>query len=372
MNGVSARRLFAIVKKESLQIVRDPSTLIVAFVLPVALLFLFAFAVSLDVRRVPLGVVLESDSEAAQAMAASFAGSRYFRVTPARDRREVAAQVVAGRLRGYVVIPQDFDRRLRSSDAALVQVVTDGGQPMLANFVANYARAAATATLSERRDGAGAGGIVLQPRFWFNPELESRRALVPGAIAIVMTMIGVLLTALVVAREWERGTMEGLLSTPVTLIELLVGKLLPYFALGMLATAITATLAVTLFGVPMRGSVLTLFVAAAVFMFPALSQGVLISVVARNQFTASQVAMISAFLPTFLLSGFLFEIAAMPAPLRFISYFVPARYFIAILQTVFLVGDVWSLILPQLAAIFALGALLFLAARSRLKKNLER
>lgn len=364
-------RLPALVVKEALQVLRDPSTLLVAFVLPVVLLFLFAYAVSLDIRRMPVGVALESDSQPAQELAAAFGGSRFFSVVPARDRRELQAELVGGRIRGYVVIPADLERRLRQAGREpLVQVVTDGSQPNTAGFVGNRAQGVVTGWLAGR-GGAAPGGIQLLPRFWFNAELESRRALVPGALAIVMTMIGTLLTALVVAREWERGTMEGLLSTPASVVEILLGKLLPYFALGLLATLIGAGLAVGLFGLPLRGSWAALLLSAAVFLIPALGQGLLISAVARNQFVAAQVALLTGFLPALLLSGFLFEISSMPKPIQWLTHAVPARHFNAALQTIFLVGDVWPLLLRQLAAMAAIGLFFFAAARARTRKSLE-
>ncbi|MCB1677730.1 MAG: ABC transporter permease [Halioglobus sp.] len=366
------RRLAALVHKESLQAVRDPSTILIAFVLPVVLLFLFAYAVSLDVREVRIGVVLESDSAAAQALAAAFAGTRYLAVTPARERREVAGQVVSGTLRGYVVIPQDFERRLAARvPQPLVQVITDGSQPNTANFVANYAQGVVQTWRAGRADGAPAAGVALEPRYWFNAELESRRALVPGAIAIVMTIIGTMLTALVVAREWERGTMEAVLSTPASVAEILVGKLLPYFALGMAATLGSAALAIFVFDVPLRGSLAALLLLSAVFLIPALGQGLLISALTRNQFLASQIALFSGFLPAFLLSGFFFEIDAMPPPIQVITYAIPARYFVSSLQTVFLAGDVWPVFLPDLAAMAAIGMLFFAIAKRKTRKNLE-
>ncbi len=366
------RRLMALVRKESLQAMRDPSTILVAFVLPAVLLFLFAYAVSLDVREVRIGVVLESDGASAQSLAAAFSGTRYLKVTPARDRREVAAQVVSGELRGFVVIPQDFERRLASRvPQPLLQVITDGSQPNTATFVANYAQGVVQNWAISRSGGAPISAIELEPRYWFNPELESRRALVPGAIAIVMTIIGTMMTALVVAREWERGTMEAVMSTPASVVEILIGKLLPYFVLGMIATLGSAALAILVFHVPLRGSVLALMTLSAVFLIPALGQGLLISSVTRNQFLASQIALFSGFLPAFLLSGFFFEIDAMPLSIRAITYLVPARYFVSSLQTVFLAGDVWAVFIPDLAAMAAIGLLFFAIARSRTHKNLE-
>ena len=369
------RRFSAIARKETLQIFRDPSTLLVAFVLPVVMLFLFAFAVSLDTRNVRLGVVLESDTEAAQSLAAAFAGSRYFSVTPARDRREVEPAVIAGRLRGYVLIPQDFTSRLlRGQSDGLVQIITDGTQPNTASFVASYAQGVVSNWLASRTPGTATEppAITLEPRFWFNPEIESQRALVPGAIAVVMTIIGTLLTALVVAREWERGTMEGLFSTPATIAEIILGKLIPYFLLGLAATAISALLAVWAFGVPLRGSAAALMLLAAVFLIPALGLGLLISTIARNQFIAAQLALLAGFLPAYLLSGFLFEISSMPKIIQLITHIVPARYFNTGLQTVFLAGDVWPLLLPSLGAMALLGTLLFAVVVRKTRKSLER
>jgi len=370
------RRLRALVYKESLQALRDPSTLLIAFVLPVVLLFLFAYAVSLDVRQVRIGVVVESPGASAQALAAAFAGTRYLDVSFARDRREVADQVVSGRLRGFVVIPQDFERRLAErSGEPLVQVVTDGSQPNTANFVSNYAQG----VVQTWRAGLGASAaapvvapvVALEPRYWFNAELESRRSLVPGSIAIVMSIIGTMLTALVVAREWERGTMEAVLSTPASVAEILVGKLLPYFVLGMLATLAATALAVFVFDVPLRGSLVALLLLSAVFMVPALGQGLLISSLARNQFLAAQIALFSGFLPAFMLSGFLFEIDAMPAPIQALTWLIPARYFVSSLKTVFLAGDIWAVLAPNLLAMAVIGVLFFVLAQRATRKNLE-
>ena len=207
------QRLRALIYKESLQALRDPSTLLIAFVLPVVLLLLFAYAVSLDAKNIRIGVVLESPGASAQTLAAAFSTTDYLDASFAHDRREVADKLVSGKLRGYVVIPQDFEQRLalRGSEP-LVQIVTDGSYPNTANYVENYAKGVVQSWRAGLDVGALPQTVVLEPRYWFNAELESRRALVPGAIAIVMTIIGTMLTALVVAREWERGTMEAVLS----------------------------------------------------------------------------------------------------------------------------------------------------------------
>lgn len=366
----SLRRLAALVRKESFQAVRDPSTILIAFVLPAIMLFLFAYAVSLDIRQVNIGLVLETDAPAARSLAAAFSGTRYFRVTPARDRREVADDIVGGRLRGMVVIPQDFDRRLEAGETPLIQVVTDGSQPNTANFVANYAQGVVDLWRAART-GESQALVTFEPRFWFNAEVESRRFLLPGAIAIIMTMIGTLLTALVLAREWERGTMEAVMATPASVPEILIGKLAPYFVLGLAATAISTLLSTAFFDVPLRGSWWALLLLSSVFLVGALGQGLLISALAKNQFIAAQVALFSGFMPAFMLSGFLFEIDAMPWPVRLLTYLVPARYFVASLQTVFLAGDLWGVLWHNIVIMLGLGGALVLIARLATRKRLD-
>lgn len=373
--GFSVARLAALVRKESLQVVRDPSAILIAFALPVLLLFLFAYAVSLDVRGVRLGVVLESDASEAQSLAAAFDATPYFEIIPARDRREVVPKLVASKIRGFVVIPQDFERRLRTSagSESLIQVVTDGSQPNTANFVAGYADGVVANWLAGRGAGNAAGLLPVRfdPRFWFNPEIESRRFLIPGAIAIIMTIIGTLLTALVVAREWERGTMEAVMSTPAGILEILLGKLLPYFVLGIAATLGCALISIALFDVPLRGSWAALLLLSCTFLVPALGQGLLISTLARNQFVASQIALLSGFLPAMLLSGFIFEIDSMPVIIRAITHVVPARYFVSSLQTVFLAGNVWSVFLPNMFAMLAIGGVFLGITARKSRKSLD-
>jgi ABC-2 type transport system permease protein len=336
------------------------------------LLFLFAFAVSLDVRDVRLGVVLESDSAEAQSLAAAFAGTRYFDVIPARDRREIEPALITGGVHGIVVIPSDFGRRLIAPQRGpLVQIITDGTQPNTASFVGGYAEGVVNNWLASH-SGSDQLLVGLAPRFWFNAEIESRRFLIPGAIAIVMTMIGTLLTAMVVAREWERGTMEAIMATPASILEILIGKLLPYFGLGLVATLGCAAAAVLLFDVPLRGSWLALLAISAVFLVPALGQGLLISALARNQFVAAQLALISGFLPALLLSGFLFEIDSMPIVIRGLTRIVAARYFVESLQSVFLAGDVWSQFLPNMLAMLTIGAAFFTITALKTKKSLDR
>jgi len=368
--AINAMRLKALIYKEALQIMRDPSAIIIAFVLPVVLLFLFATAVSLDIKQVPIGVVQLSNSQEANTLYSAFKGSRYFKVYSARDRAQVETLLIDEVIDGFVVIPLDLKTRLvKQQYNGLVQVITDGAQPNTANFVTNYTKGVVQSWLSDQ--GVQASQIPINSRVWYNPEIESKKFLVPGAIGIVMTMIGTMLTALVIAREWERGTMEALLSTPTSISEILLGKLIPYFILGMTATLMSAILAQWVFQVPFRGSWFALFCISAAFMIPALAQGLLISTLAKNQFIASMTALLSAFLPAFLLSGFLFEIDSMPILIQWLTKILAVKYFISSIQAVFLTGDVWELFLPDIGAMLLIGIVLFAIAFKKTHKSLE-
>jgi ABC-2 type transport system permease protein len=370
--GSRARRLWALMVKESRQIVRDPSSLLIAFVLPVILLFLFGYGVSLDATRTRIGLVVEQPTPAAVELANGFRGSTYFQVTSGRDRREFEPLLDRGKLRGIVVIPADFEAQLhRRSRPAAIQVIVDGSDPNTASLVQGYAQGVVStwSRLRAAERGRTAPSGVVRDRVWFNPELSSRFFLVPGSVAIVMALVGTLLTALVIAREWERGTMEAVMATPVTSLELLLGKVIPYFVLALLSMSLCALIAVLVFGVPFRGSVPALLLVSGSFLLPALGQGLLISAATKNQFLASQISLLTAFLPTFLLSGFLFEISSMPRWIQWITVIVPARYLIPSLQTVFLAGDLWPFLLRNIAVLLALGALLLgLSVRTTRKR----
>ncbi len=370
----SPRRLGALIRKESIQIVRDPSSILIALILPVVLLFLFGYAVSLDSTRLRLGVVLEERTVDSESLLAALRDSKYFLVTPGASRREAEADLTAGRTRGLVVVPVNFSRYLLSggTEGAPLQVIADGSEPNTANFVQNYVRAAVggwqQARLLERGILVPPARVDLQPRMWFNPSLESKNFLVPGSIAIVMTLIGTLLTALVVAREWERGTMEALMATPVSIQELVLGKLVPYFTLGMGSMLFCTLVATLVFGVPLRGSVVALALVTAVFLVSALGLGLLLSTLAKSQFMAGQVALVIGFLPAFQLSGFIFEISAMPRWIQAITFLFPARWFVQSLQTLFLAGDVPA-VLWRDGAILVGFAVLFVFLTSRVTRK---
>lgn len=369
------RRVSALVVKESAQILRDPSTFLIAFVLPMILLFLFGYAVSLDSSRTRIGLVVQDSSGPALRLAEAYRTSRYFEVTTVHSVAEVRDRMADGELRAIIVIPQDFGRGVSRGRVPPIQIITDGSQPNTASFAASYGEGVrqtwAAAEGLERNPRAAGPPVTISARYWYNPELKSRYFLVPGSIANVMTMVGTLLTALVIAREWERGTMEAMMATPISMTEFIASKVIPYFFLAQASMALCAVIGVWVFGVPFRGSVLTLLAIASAFLMPALGLGLFISAATKSQFVASQVALLTAFLPTFLLSGFIYEIGSMPWPIQALTYLVPARYLIPSLESVFLAGDQWGLILPNIAVMLGFGALFFTLSFRVTRRSLD-
>jgi ABC-2 type transport system permease protein len=379
MRAARLRRLAGLIRKESLQILRDPSSFLIAGVLPLLLLFIFVFGVTLDLRRVPIAVVIEWPSPEADSFLASCRNSRYFDTRLARHRAEVEHELVSGRIKGIVVLASDFSDRLGRGDTAPIQVLVDGSDPNTAALVQNYVAGLWANWLEQESasrdvlvDRPRAAPLVLAtPRTWFNPEMDSQLALLPGAVGIVLTMIGTLLTSLVVAREWERGTMEALLASPVTPREVLAGKVVPYFGLGMVAMALSVSVTVFGFGVPFRGSILALVAISSAYLAVMLGLGLLISTLAKNQFAASQGALITGFLPAFELSGFIFEIDSMPLPVRVLASVLPPRYYVSSLQTLFLAGDVPSVLVPNGLVLVFMAAMLFAALARATSDRLE-
>lgn len=371
----SLRRIKALVVKEFYQVFKDPSSILISIVLPLILLFLYGFGVSLDFDHLRIGLVLEDTAPDVQSFAKSLTDSRYFDVKIAFNRNEFYHDIVKGDIRGFVLVPSYFTAfRNRKDNIAPILVIADGGETNTANFVVNYVTGAFQNWLQQESISSNLKGLPhvnIQSRFWYNEQLESRNFLIPGSIALIMTLVGTLLTALIVAREWERGTMEALMSTPVTIFEILISKMIPYFTLAMLSMSICVFVATYFYHVPLRGSILVLGMTCAIFLIPALGLGLLISTVTKNQVTASQLAIVSGFLPAYMLSGFLFEISSMPVYIQAITYITPARYFVSNLQTLFLVGNVWSLILKNLFFILVLGCVVFLILAKKTVKRLD-
>lgn len=357
------RRLLALIKKETLQVRRDPSCILITFVLPVILLFIFGFGLSLDAEHVKVAIVAEDRSPMAMSLWNSFEQTKY--IDPVLYERRVEAQqaVVDSHIRGLVVIRSDFSQQLLSSHKASVQLITDGVETNTATILESYVQGVLGTWAGHQSRERGAQGpmiIDVQNRVLFNPELESRNALVPGSIVLVMAIIGTLLTSLVVAREWERGTMEAMLATPTGPIAMLLGKLIPYYILGMASNAACVLVGIYLFNIPFRGSVFSLALVSSLFLIASLGMGFLISTATKNQFLASQLALMLAFLPNFILSGTIFEIGSMPIAIQILTYCFPARYYVTCLQTVFMAGDVWALFFPNMLCMAAIAAIFFI------------
>jgi ABC-2 type transport system permease protein len=355
------RRTLALSRKELLQIVRDPSSMLIAFVLPLVLIFIFGYGLNLDSARMRMAVVNEDGGADSVRLAAALAASPGMLVQPMQRWDDAARALSAGSVRGIVRIGQDFGARLQRGATAPVQVFTDGSDPNTASFTAAYAQGAWAHWQDQQRVDAALpapAGLRIEARYWYNPAAISRYFLVPGSIVIIMTVVGALLTSLVVAREWERGTMEALLSTPVTRGEFLLSKLIPYYLLGMASMAVCATAAITVLGTPFRGSLWALGAITTLFLASALGGGLLLSTALRNQFNAAQAALNIAFLPAVMLSGFVFEISSMPPAVRAVTYLFPARYFVSALQTLFLAGDLWPILAVN--GLFLLAAALLL------------
>ncbi len=375
MNTSAARRmrLRGMLRKESLQIIRDPSSIAIAFVMPLVLLLLFGYGVSLDARHIPLAIVVEQPDANSAGLSGAFARSSYFDPVSYRTIQNAQQALDQHRVSAIVWLRSDFSRRLLGSGAD-IGVILDGVDANQARITEGYLQGVWQTWLLgylRQRGVSEFAAVSLEPRIWFNAAVRSRDFLVPGLIAIIMTLIGAMLTSMVVAREWERGTMEALMVTPIRISEMALGKLIPYFVLGMGGMLLSVAMALFLFEVPLRGSFWVLVLASALFMLVALGMGLLISVVARSQFVAGQLSIVVTFLPAFILSGFIFEIGSMPKPIQVITHIIPARYFVAILHSVFLAGDIWPIILGNSAALLVMAVLFLGVARRKAHKRLD-
>lgn len=367
-------RMRGILRKEMLQIRRDPSSIALALVMPVVLLFIFGYGVSLDAENVPVALVLEDSTPAARELAARFDLSPYFAPVYTKSIQQAQAWLNQRRVDGIVRLKGDFSRSLSTRGTATMQLIVNGIDANRARQIQGYARGVLEKwTMARRARGerVASPAVTIRQRIWYNASGTSRNFLVPGLMTLIMTLIGTLLTALVVAREWERGTMEAILVTPLQRIDLLLGKVLPYFLLGMLGMVICVVFSVSLFHVPFRGSIAALVLLSSLFMLASLGFGLFISAAIRVQFVAAQISILAGFLPAFILSGLLFDLESTPRFVQIISHVVPARYFVAISHTLFMAGDVWPVLWPNALALAAMASLFIGLAYRRLGKRLE-
>ena len=377
---MSLTRLMAIARKEVVQILRDARSLIIVIVMPAVLVMLFGYGVNLDLKGLPVYVLDQDGSQQSQDLLKHFQSNKYFQIARVvSDYPAITRALDDGHTRMGIVIPWDFSQRMRDGRPVEIQALIDGSDDNTANVLIGYSEAVVQGYSAQMQiDWLRTRGLSIQPaamnvetRTWYNEDLESSAFIIPGVLALVMSVIGAFLTSLTIAREWERGTMEQLISTPVTAMEIMLGKLAPYFVLGMFDTIISALVAIYWFQVPFRGSWVTLMGASALFMVVVLSLGFFISVLAKTQFAASQIALLITFLPAFLLSGFLFSIEQMPMVLQWITRILPARYYVSVLKKIFLKGTNAQMLLTDLIPLIVFALVLALVATHSFHKRLD-
>jgi ABC-2 type transport system permease protein len=377
---MSLTRLLAIARKEVVQILRDSRSLMIVIVMAAMLVILFGYGVNLDLKGMPVYVLDRDGSQQSQDLLKHFQNSEYFHISRVVTGYASLTRVLDdGHAKMGIVIPWDFSQRLRDGRPVEVQALVDASDDNTANVLIGYTQAVVQSYSAQVQiDWLRQRGLAIQPsamsvetRTWYNEDLESSAFIIPGVLALVMSVIGAFLTSLTIAREWERGTMEQLISTPVTAMEIMLGKLAPYFVLGMMDTIISALIAIYWFHVPFRGSWITLMIVSAMFLVVVLSLGFLISVLAKNQFAASQIALLVTFLPAFLLSGFLFSIEQMPIVLQWITRILPPRYYVSVLKKIFLKGTPSSMLLGDLFPLAIFTFVLALLATRSFHKRLE-
>lgn len=371
------RRVFALTRKEMRQLLRDRSNVMLGIVLPMVLILIFGYGMSFDLRDAPVAVVLDDGSPTAHEVIASLARSDYLEPVLLRSMQEAEARMRAREVDAIVRVPQDFSRALDAGGAQL-QVLVHGADASRARSIQAYLEAALGQWATRRADRAGAaagaagvGSVVIDARLWFNAANTSTWFLVPGLVVLITTLVGAFLTALVVAREWERGTLEALFVTPVRPIEILISKTLPYFGVGMLGLILCLLAARFLFHVPMHGSLALILLSSVLYMLVALGIGLLISSATKNQFLASQIALVSSFMPALMLSGFIFDLRNMPAVVAALAHVLPATYFLEVLKSLLLAGNIWPMIVRNCLILALYAAVLLTLARAQTRKRLE-
>ena len=366
--------LLALIKKEIKQILRDPSSIIIAFVLPFISIMIYMYGINLDSVRVTMGIKNDDPTPEVAMLVKSFGHSKYVNSIYFDNMKDIETAIVRSKIKGAVIIPNDFSTKLARGQNADLLIITDGSEVNTANYVQSYALAIANSWLATSKYShfAKSPAINTEIRTWYNPDLNSHYFIVPGSIAITMTLIGILLTSLVVAREWERGTMEAMLSTSVKTIHIVLGKYIPYFILGMLSLTFNIFLCIVIFQIPFRGNYLVLLLVSGLFLFTSLGIGLIISSVLKNQFLASMVAMSVGFMPALMLSGLMFPINSMPVFFQHLTRILPPRYYVSFIESEFMAGTVPEIVVANAIYLTILGLILFAAVYKNTLTRLEK
>jgi len=373
MANFRLNRMWAMVRKEAIQLRRDKRSLILAFLLPVLLLVIFGYAISWDVKDIRTAVLNQDNSARSREFLDAFRASGYFRFQQDLSRAQEIAPLLDGvKTQLVLVIPPDFSAHLNAGRPAEVQAIVDGSDANTATIILAYTRAIALSwPLDVQLQGARVNlPVRVESRVWYNEELLSRNMIVPGLVAVIMMIVAAMLTSLTIAREWERGTMEQLAATPVSRTEVVLGKLLPYLAIGLIDVVVSSLLGVWMFDVPFRGNVALFMVLSTFFLIGALGLGMVISALGRSQLVATQVAMVVTFLPAYLLSGFMFPVKNMPQIIQYATYINPLRYFLVIIRGIFLKGNGLDILWPEITSLLALGLLVIFISALRFKKRI--
>ncbi len=366
--------LFALIKKEIKQILRDPSSIIIAFVLPFISIMIYMYGINLDSVRVTMGIKNDDPTPEVATLVKSFGHSKYVNSIYFDNLKDIETAIIRSKIKGAVIIPNDFSTKLARGQSADLLVITDGSEVNTANYVQSYALAIAINWLATSKYAASVKqpSINAEIRTWYNPDLNSHYFIVPGSIAITMTLIGILLTSLVVAREWERGTMEAMLATSVKTIHIVLGKYIPYFILGMLSLTFNIFLCIVIFQIPFRGNYFVLLLVSSLFLFTSLGIGLNISSVLKNQFLASMVAMSVGFMPALMLSGLMFPINSMPVFFQHLTRILPPRYYVSFIESEFMAGTVPEIVIANAIYLTILGLILFMAVYKNTSTRLEK
>ena len=365
--------LLALIKKEIKQILRDPSSIVIAFILPIISITIYMYGINLDSVKITLGIKNDDNSPEVATLVKSFGHSKYINSINYDNMEDIKTAILSSKIKGAVIIPNDFSAKLSRGQKADLLVITDGSEVNTANYVQSYANMISNQWLARGKyKGTLQKPLInVENRTWYNPDLNSHHFIVPGSIAITMTLIGILLTSLVIAREWERGTMEALLSTKVRAIHIVLGKYIPYFILGMLSTAFNMFLCVCIFQIPFRGSYFMFFLISGIFLFTSLGIGLMISTALKNQFMASMVSISLGFMPALMLSGLMFPINSMPTFFQYLTMIIPPRYYISFIESEFMAGGVNEIRLANAFYLTLLGLLLFAGVYKKTQMRLE-
>ncbi len=369
-------RITALLKKEILQIKRDKSALLIALFLPIALTFIFGYAISIDTNKINIGIVLEdTQTSAVSELIGFFSGSKFVTIKKVvRSKNLLEHDLLSQKIGVAVVIPSDFNQKLVKENLAEIHLITDGSEPNTAAFASNYVEGIMNLYANYMNQKKGiklVSSVNIEERFWYNEALKANHLLNIGSIGFVLSIAGTLLTALVVARDWERGSMEYLIATPVTIYEIVLAKILPYLFLGMCSFFISFACVMLFFGTPFKGSILIFALIGLLYLILTTGLGLLISTASKSQFVASQGAILVSMVPTIMLSGLVYEIETMPKVMQIITNIVPAKYLIGAMRTLFLMGNEWSILIPNILGISTLASLIMFMTLKKTKKSID-